>query len=357
MQNSKKILLIWDRLGDYHRARCVALADKIGYENVFSADLGCADSIYKWDNSNDTSYKHFTLSKKSVEAFDIFSRISNFAKIIKKNNIDVVCIAGYGRIEYVIMTIYSKLKGKKTVLFAESWYGSGSVSEKTKSFFINSFCDVLFVSGTKAKKHFIENLKINKNKIITGYSVVDNEHFANRNAQNEKQNEILCIARFCEAKNLTMLINSFLKSEINKKYSLRLIGGGELKNELSTTANNSDRIIIQDWISYNELPLVYAKAKILILPSIFEPWGLVVNEAMAAGLPIIVSEQCGCQPDLINDENGWIFDANELNSLSDCFNIVSQCTSEQLIKMGKKSQKTIANFSPRTWANNLLNSL
>jgi glycosyltransferase involved in cell wall biosynthesis len=66
------------------------------------------------------------------------------------------------------------------------------------------------------------------------------------------------------------------------------------------------------FIQYDELPYFYNHAKALILPSWSDQWGLVVNEAMACGLPVLVSEKCGCAPDLVvNGKNGFTFDPND----------------------------------------------
>ena len=68
--------------------------------------------------------------------------------------------------------------------------------------------------------------------------------------------------------------------------------------------------------AYDSIPAWYARTACLILPSVSEPWGLVINEAMASGLPVIVSDRCGCADDLVEDgANGYIFSAKNADSL------------------------------------------
>ena len=59
------------------------------------------------------------------------------------------------------------------------------------------------------------------------------------------------------------------------------------------------RVHFIGWVSYDEMPFYYAYAKVSVLPSISEPWGLVVNESMSCGTPVIASTRCGCSPELI----------------------------------------------------------
>jgi 1,2-diacylglycerol 3-alpha-glucosyltransferase len=345
------ILLIWDRLGDYHRARVRALQEKAGESIVVAADLGAADLMYGWESNPDEEF-YAALSHKPVEQPDFRARCRSFVRLVKFHQIKVVGISGYGRKEYIAFLILAKLLGLKTILFAESWYARSSFSDKLKGLFLSIFCHGFLVSGIRAKEHFIQNLKINPNKIKTGYSVVDNEHFTKK-AKVEKKNEILCIARFSPEKNLGTLISAFTKSKISETYTLRLIGGGKEHDKLQEIAGNKP-IIFENWLSYNQLPNRYRQARVFVLPSIFEPWGLVVNEAMAAGLPIIASVQCGCQPDLVSSENGFTFDAENEESLIKLFDQIADLPPEKLEQKGFAGKEIIKGFTPESWAEQFL---
>ena len=89
----------------------------------------------------------------------------------------------------------------------------------------------------------------------------------------------------------------------------KLAGYGPQENQLRAIAASSrGRIELLGSKTYSELPAVFADADLYWQPSIREPWGLVVNEAMAAGLPVLVSNRCGCREDLVQPVNGWGFD-------------------------------------------------
>ena len=101
---------------------------------------------------------------------------------------------------------------------------------------------------------------------------------------------------------------------------------------------------------------VYAGCHVLVVPSratrtFREPWGLVVNEAMASGLPVIVSSNCGCAEDLVEAGcNGFLFDPLKQDELTDRMVAISKSRSSVVDAMGRRSSEIIAGFSPQHWA-------
>ena len=93
----------------------------------------------------------------------------------------------------------------------------------------------------------------------------------------------------------------------------------------------------------------YALAGCFVLPSAREPWGLVVNEAMASGLPVLVSVRCGCAEDLVR-ANGLMFDPHAPDGLRRCLTIVGALAAGDLEAMGERSRRIIAHYSPGVWA-------
>ncbi len=105
-------------------------------------------------------------------------------------------------------------------------------------------------------------------------------------------------------------------------------------------------VFIPGFKQKDEIPKFFAVSDVLILPSISEPWGLVVNEAMAAGLPVLVSRKCGCYPDIVKDnENGFSFDPFDKNEL---FGFMKEIVNGKidLKKMGESSLKIIKDYTP-----------
>ena len=92
-----------------------------------------------------------------------------------------------------------------------------------------------------------------------------------------------------------------------------------------------------------DVPNYFTVSDVLVLPSKSEAWGLVVNEAMVCGLPVIVSDKCGCHLDLVKD-NGFVFESNNEESLKQA--MIAMMDDENLrLAMGEKSKEIIKDFS------------
>ena len=347
------VLLVWDRMGDYHRARWFALQKEMEGINVYGADMAGKDQLYRWARTIENPL-YIQLSNKKPQQFDVL-RIWKFIKLLNRNHIGFICIAGYGSLEYMFFLLYGRLTGRKVILFAESWYRSSLVLDLFKSFLLKACCDGFLVSGKRAHFHFTDRLKIDSTKILTGYSVVDNDHFKNRTQQIEiPSKKILCVARFVPEKNLEFLIDAFKRSKMpGLEWELIIAGGGASFKQLEERIEDA-HVKLLNWVDYEKVPSLFHSAQIFILPSTFEPWGLVVNEAMAAGLPLVLSQEVGSAPDLLQvGKNGWSFMPNDQKGLIDILNLISVTSLERLRAMASESERIIDQYRISLFSTNL----
>jgi 1,2-diacylglycerol 3-alpha-glucosyltransferase len=345
----RNILLLWDRIGDYHAARFLALEHLHGKGRLWIADIGGADSLYKWKNPLYSHPGYCSLSDKPVEEDDLNQRLKNFKKLVREKQIRLVGIAGYGRPEYRQMMHWCRLKGIAVVLFAESWY-PGKL-DFLKGLYLRLLCRGFLVSGIRARQHFVHRLGLPESRVKLPYSVVDNSHFA-ASSPDYAAKKILCLARFSPEKNLENLTRAFEQSGISEKgWTLELTGGGPVKKALQQMGTAG--VAFREWVSYEELPSLYASASAFILPSSFEPWGLVVNEAMAAGLPVAVSEECGCAPDLVPDA-AFRFPAADQVRMAAVLRKLAEMSPEERLQSGKMNRQKAGEFSPEHWAKSFL---
>jgi glycosyltransferase involved in cell wall biosynthesis len=106
---------------------------------------------------------------------------------------------------------------------------------------------------------------------------------------------------------------------------------------------------------YDELPAYYGLASAFVHASTTEQWGLVVNEAMASGLPVLVSEHCGCAPDLVeNGVNGFTFDPYDVQALAALMQRVAAMTEVRRTAMARAGQRIIADWGPERFADGLM---
>jgi glycosyltransferase involved in cell wall biosynthesis len=103
---------------------------------------------------------------------------------------------------------------------------------------------------------------------------------------------------------------------------------------------------------YEELPFYYALANAFVHASTTEQWGLVVNEAIASGLPVIVSNRCGCAPELVNG-NGFTFDPTNEDELATRLLEMASLSDEERKQLGDNSYRIAANFAPERFGEGL----
>ena len=210
-----------------------------------------------------------------------------------------------------------------------------------------------------------------RDRIFPGYDVVDNEHFQRGAAQAQAnapalrarlglpENYFLASSRFIEKKNLPRLLSAFAaykESAPAGSWPLVLLGDGPLRAQLEDQIrqlNLTRHVTLPGFKQYQDLPVYYGLARAFIHASTSEQWGLVVNEAMAAGLPVLVSAQCGCAADLVVDgRNGFVFNPCNVDEMAA---MLKRVTTDEcdLRAMGAASREIIANWSPAKFANGM----
>jgi glycosyltransferase involved in cell wall biosynthesis len=237
-------------------------------------------------------------------------------------------------------------------------------------------CDGALVGG-RPHSYYLVKLGMDATRIRVGYDVVDNEYFDNgagqaranaaalRQQHGLPERYFLTSARFIEKKNLPRLIQAFAdflramgeQAQASGPWHLVVLGDGALRGELErrvATLGLATRVLMPGFKQYPELPLYYGLAQAFILASTTEQWGLVVNEAMASGLPVLVSECCGCARDLVQSGvNGYTFDPRDVSALTGLMVRLAE-NEDRRQAMGEASANLIDVWSPDVFAANLI---
>jgi glycosyltransferase involved in cell wall biosynthesis len=231
------------------------------------------------------------------------------------------------------------------------------------------------VGGT-LHAQYAEQLGLPTGAIVTGYDVVDNGHFdrgamrARRSAEASRrrlglpERFFLASGRFVPKKNLMGLLEAYAgyrrRSGVGA-WHLVLLGDGELRPELERRIGRADlagNVILPGFRQYDELPAWYGLASAFVHASTTEQWGLVVNEAMASRLPVIVSDRCGCAPDLVKEGvNGFTFDPCDVDGLAKLMQRVAAMTDAQRRALGEASRHIIAHWGPERFAEGLIQAV
>ena len=178
-----------------------------------------------------------------------------------------------------------------------------------------------------------------------------NKHIESKTAVYPKT--ILYIGRFAPEKNIELLIDVFKELQNRfPEWRLLLVGNGSLREVISA----SPGIEIHPFLTPEQLSNILSSAGVFCLPSKSEPWGVVIHEMAAYGLPIIVSDACGAGQEFVrNGLNGFRFKSEDKESLKEALQSMMNLESKALIDMGIQSNLMSKHISPEGWAAELYN--
>lgn len=150
----------------------------------------------------------------------------------------------------------------------------------------------------------------------------------------------LFVGRLIESKGLDVLLEAFSRLETGE---LSIAGDGPLRGSIEAAAAQDPRIRFHGYVDGDALADVYRQADVLVVPSLYEPWGLVVHEALAHGLPVILTDQVGAGDDLVDPgTNGYVVPAGSAPSLAEAMRAVAGWTHVQWEQAARRSSETLA---------------
>jgi len=359
----KRLAIIWTHFGPYHLARIRALDPHF---DVKAIELASNQRLYRWGRSEPVDSVTTLYAGDSEDQNTILVAIRLWREMTLLRP-EVILVPGYASVPALCAAVWGQVHGAKTVLMSESNFDDrrrSRLGEAVKRILIAHLFDCGIVGGERAAS-YLQRLGMREDKIARKYDVVDNEYFASRVAKcrleadtpefGRESEYFLFVGRLAPEKNISTLLDAFGEYRASGgTWKLVIVGDGPLNGALRSQADAhilSGDVVFAGQKSVRELPSLYAFAGCFVLPSISEPWGLVVNEAMASGLPVIVSSRCGCVDDLVEDgRNGFVVESGSVPSIATAFTRMSTMSSVERASMAKRSEEIIANYSPEYWA-------
>jgi len=264
---------------------------------------------------------------------------------------DLVLCAGW--IDQCYMKICKTYlrQGIATVcLFDTIWTGSTRqrMAKYTAPFYLKKHFKYMWGSGQR-QYEFAKRVGYKHEFAKTGCYTSDVSLFSMVENHYDAKN-ILFVGRFVPEKGIDKLLSAFtLLSTKYPEWTLTLVGSGKINVD-----GNSNQIIIKEFLQPQDLVGEFANASFLCLPSTFEPWGVVLHEAAAAGLPILCSASCGASDSFLRDGyNGKIIH----NPLSEELDYLMSLPVPHLELMGKRSRMLAVDYNPQIWASTILRIL
>jgi len=361
------LALLHHHFGPYHMARARELR-RIYPGAVHFLQLANTESARTW-RIDETDLAIETAAPGVLDQLPPGEVEAGLGRLLDRIDPDVIAIAGYADRGMRQAANWARRHGRVAVLLSDSqtrdvprrWW-----RERIKREWVSRHFSRAFVAGASAAA-YVELLGIPSHRIWRGYDVVDNAHFA-AGAARARQDApalrgtlglpdrfLLYVGRFAPEKNLSRLLAAFQRAHqagAIPGWSLVLVGGGPLESSLrAQAAPLGDRVHFAGFQQLERLPAYYGLAEALLLPSLSEPWGLVVNEAMAAGLPVIVSSQCGCAMELVfPGVNGAIVDPLDEGDLTSALRSFAALDDDARRAQGEASRNLVENYSLETWA-------
>lgn len=368
-----KIAVIFNKYGPYHYARLNDLGKAV---DTVGIELFGKSKEYAWTDDGiptDLNFEKVTLFVADEISVSKQQMQQHLHKALSNASPDVVAINGWGEVPAYLALKWCGENKVPAVVMADSTEFDAprnAFKELVKKQLVSRFSAAL-VAG-KLHVDYIQQLGMPKSRIFTCYDVVDNDYFANNaalirnNAEETRQklglpqNYFLASSRFVPKKNLELLLKGYAayqKQSGPDAWHLVLLGDGEGRVRLEALIrelNITEYVQLPGFCQYSSLPSYYVLAKAFVHASTVEQWGLVVNEAMASGLPVILSKNVGCAPDLVSEgKNGWLFDPYSVEDLAVKLAQLAAAENE-LSTMGAESSKIIAGFSTRAFSTNMI---
>lgn len=169
--------------------------------------------------------------------------------------------------------------------------------------------------GLSEEKNYIMPMSVSENRLIAVKDVLPDKDELKKNNDIMGKTAFLFVGRLAPEKHVEILIEAYVEvKRKNPNIALLVVGDGsetEMLKKKVTDSHVTD-VHFMGYVLFPEIVQYYKMADVFVLPSVYEPWGLVVNEAMIMGLPVIVSDKVGCRKDLvIEGKNGFIFKDKE----------------------------------------------
>ncbi len=343
----KKVLILYRELAGY----VVACINRLHIEYQANVD------VIAYPLNNDAPFQFQFAPGITLESRQNFTSESLLKKI-QGGNYDLIFVSGWADKDYL-----HALKGSKTAVkimgFDTWWYGTPKQQAAAfyARFFITPKFNYAFVPGAE-QAMLAMRIGFDRNRVLKGVYACDVDHFSSiaeqrRNRSENSIKKLLFVGRYAGEKYIQELCETMieLQNEGLSSWQLHCIGTGPLFD----TRIQHPCIVHHGFRQPAQLADLMRDGDAFILPSTFEPWGVVVHEFAAAGYPLLLSDKVGAKQDFLEDKrNGFVFEAGNRPQMKEAMKKIMLTPQNILAEMGDISSNLAKKITPDTWAKTLI---
>jgi len=334
-------------------------------------------SLRQWHVYKDEikfSYEVLPAWRRRIRKFNVLLN-RGVSAALRRARPDAVLCGGYGYVASWQAAFWAKRYGVPLLLWSESTALDIRRKHRFVEFIKRKFCQRCraFVAAGKTSREYLLELGASSNSIFIAPDAVDVDFFA-AGAQKARRQEqeirtrnslppryFLSVGRLIKDKGVFELLDAYAKLEpsIRSRIGLVFVGEGAARQELAARALEIQPGVVRfcGWVHREQIPEIYALADAFVFPTYSDPWGLVVNEAMACSLPIVASQVAGCAPDLLQDgSNGFAVRPRDVEGLVHSMGKLFE-DPELARLMGSRSFQRVQEYTPETCAAGIVQAL
>ena len=276
-------------------------------------------------------------------------------KAISGRRPHVVVLCGWLYRPYSRVVNSRELKHARVVVGMDSPW-RGTLAQRLARFRLAGLVrrlDLVVTSGERSSE-YARRIGVPENRIRTGYYGLDHELFSTVAAARsittaEWPRQFLFVGRYVPQKDLVTLIKAYssYRASVSRPWGLTCCGAGSEGKRLRDVPG----VVDAGFTDPKDLPFVFSRHGVLVLPSRFEPWGVVIAEAAASGLPVVCSTACGAGIDLVRPYySGLVVAPRDVSGLASAMRWIHEHESE-LPAMGRRGRALADAYSAEAWAN------
>jgi 1,2-diacylglycerol 3-alpha-glucosyltransferase len=369
------LIILWQRFGPYHHARLQGAREALLPRGWTVTGVEVADrDQYAWSSRTDQRAEFLTLFPNTL--YETLHRVplrTRLTSTLNDLNPRAIAINGWAAPEALVALGWCQKRHRAAFLMSEThqpsrvWW-----KEAVKRWRVKRF-DAALVGG-RWHGDYLASLGFPRDKIFAGYDSVDNRHFAQfRHASSASLEELrkqkglphtyfFANTRFVPRKNIDGLLRAYAsyrgRNEPGKQpWDLVISGSGDMEDhwrDLAKQLGIAESVHWPGFLQYDALPIYYALAGAFVHPAHQEAWGLVVNEAAAAGLPLIVADTAGASCELVHEgENGFLVRPACPHSIAAALCRITQLSPAERRQFGEASRRLASNFGPARFGEGL----